>query len=264
MLFATDGVITKVSDATGSDKFLNIITPNRGRIGVIVKGSRSPESKTASLSQLFTYGNFEIYEKNGMYWLRGGMVIDPFYNLSEDITRIAAATYMCELANELTDESDECEEILRLLLNSIYLLGKGEKKVAIVKAVFELRAMAISGYMPDASTCRYCKTPIADEMYLDVLGGRIMCAECFKERGDKTKNISRDFEDVREASVICRMTSSVVAALKFVLMSPPEKTFSFDITDDEELQLLSRLAETYVTSHLGRGFDSLDFYNAVK
>ena len=264
MLFATDGVITKVSDATGSDKFLNIITPNRGRIGVLVKGSRSPESKTASLSQLFTYGNFEIYEKNGMYWLRGGMVIDPFYNLSEDITRIAAATYMCEVANELTDESDECEDILRLLLNSMYLLGKGEKKISLIKAVFELRAMAISGYMPDVTACRYCKTTIADEMYLDVLGGRIMCAECFKERGDRVKNISRDFEDVREASIICRMTSSVAVALKYVLMSPPEKIFSFDIKDEDEMQLFSRLAESYLTSHLGRGFDSLDFYNAVK
>lgn len=264
MLFATDGVVTKVSDAAGSDKFLNIITPNRGRIGVLVKGSRSPESKTASLSQLFTYGNFEIYEKNGMYWLRGGMVMDPFYSLSEDIARIAAATYMCEVSNELTDESDECEDILRLLLNSMYLLGKGKKKISLVKAVFELRAMALSGYSPDVSACKYCKAVIADNMYLDVLGGRIMCADCFKERGDRVKNISRDFEDVREASVICPMTASVAVALKYVLSAPPEKAFSFDINDDDELEMLARLSETYVTSHLGRGFDSLDFYHAVK
>ncbi|MBE6547317.1 MAG: DNA repair protein RecO [Ruminococcaceae bacterium] len=264
MLFATDGIVTKVSDANGSDKFLNIITPNRGRIGVLVKGSRSPESKTASLSQLFTYGNFEIYEKNGMYWLRGGMVINPFYNLSEDIVRIAAATYMCELANELTDESDECEDILRLLLNSLYLLGRGDKKIPLIKTVFEMRAMALSGYTPDVSACRYCHEMIADEMYLDILGGRIMCAECFNDRGAQMKKIKNDFDDIREASVICRMTSSVAVALKFILGSPSEKIFSFDIKDEDELAMLSKLSETYVTSHLGRSFDSLEFYNAVK
>lgn len=264
MLFATDGVISKVSNAAGSDKFLNIITPKHGRIGVLVKGSRSPDSKTAALSQLFTYGNFEIYEKNGMYWLRGGMVLDPFYNLSEDICRIAAATYICEVANELTDESDECEDILRLLLNSMYLLGRGDKKISLVKATFELRAMAISGYMPDVSGCRFCKKTLADEMYLDVLGGCIMCADCFNERGSRIKNISRDFDDVREASVICRMTSSVATALKYVLTAPSEKAFSFDIKDDEETGMFSRLAEAYVTSHLGRSFDSLEFYNSVK
>ena len=191
-------------------------------------------------------------------------MIDPFYGLSEDIVRIAAATYICEMANEITDESDDCRDIMRLLLNSLYLLSKGEKKIPIVKAVFEICAMALSGYCPDVSHCRYCKTPIADEMYLDVLGGRIMCADCFKARGAEKKNISRDFDDIREASVICRMTSSVAAALKYVLSAPPERVFSFDISDADELELFSKLAEAYVTSHLGRGFDSLDFYNVVK
>ena len=168
------------------------------------------------------------------------------------------------MANEITDESDDCRDIMRLLLNSLYLLSKGEKKIPIVKAVFEICAMALSGYCPDVSHCRYCKTPIADEMYLDVLGGRIMCADCFKAKGAERKNISRDFDDIREASVICRMTSSVAAALKYVLSAPPERVFSFDISDADELELFSKLAEAYVTSHLGRGFDSLDFYNVVK
>lgn len=264
MLFATDGVITKVTNGNGSDKYLNIITPRRGRISVLVKGSRSPESKTASLAQLFTYGNFEIYQKNGAYWLRGGMVLNPFYNLAGDITRMAAATYICELANEITDESDECEEILRLLLNTLYLLSKGEKKIPIVKGVFELRAMAMSGYFPDVSGCRHCKTPLVESMYLDVLGGNLVCEDCFKKMGDGVKNISREFEDVREASVICRASASVVAALKFILGSPSEKIFSFDLKDEEDMQMFSKLCETYVTSHLGRGFDSLDFYNEVK
>lgn len=264
MLFATDGVVTRVSDATGSDKFLNIITPKRGRIGVLVKGSRSPDSKTASLSQLFTYGNFEIYEKNGMYWLRGGMVTDPFYSLSEDIERIACATYICELANELTDESDECEELLRLLLNSLYLLGKGSKRIALVKSVFELRAMALSGYTPDVSGCRYCKAPISENMYLDVMGGRIICDDCFKARGEKSRGLPHDYDDVREASIICPMTASVAMALRFILYSPPEKIFSFEIKNNDELQMLAKLSEAYVTSHLGRGFESLDFYNSVK
>ena len=264
MLFATDGVITKVTNGTGSDKYLNIITPRRGRISVLVKGSHSPESKTASLSQLFTYGNFEIYQKNDAYWLRGGMIINPFYNLANDITRMAAATYICELANEITDESDECEEILRLLLNTLYLLSKGEKKIPIVKGVFELRSMAMSGYFPDVSGCRCCNKSISENMYLDVLGGSLLCDDCFKKMGTEVKNIPRDFEDVREASVICRASASVVAALKYVLGSPSEKVFSFDLKDEEDTQMFSKLCETYVTSHLGRGFDSLDFYNSVR
>ena len=108
MTFATDGLITRIHEVGASDKLVNIVTPDRGRIGVMVKGGRSPNSKLTPISQLFTYGNFEIYEKNSMYWLRGGSILRSFYELSIDIERIAVATYLCDLANELTDADEEC------------------------------------------------------------------------------------------------------------------------------------------------------------
>ena len=69
MVFATNGVITKISDYGNSDKLLSMITPT-GRIAVMVKGAKSPTSKLMAISQLFTYGNYEIYEKNN--YIRGG------------------------------------------------------------------------------------------------------------------------------------------------------------------------------------------------
>ena len=48
MEFATNGVITRVYDVGASDKMLNIITADHGRIGVMVKGGRSPSSKMRS------------------------------------------------------------------------------------------------------------------------------------------------------------------------------------------------------------------------
>ena len=52
MAFATDGVVTRIIDVGVSDKLLYIITPDRGRIAVMVKGGRSPSSKMRSISQL--------------------------------------------------------------------------------------------------------------------------------------------------------------------------------------------------------------------
>ena len=265
MVFATDGIVTRVTDYGVSDKVINIITPEHGRIGVIVKGGRSPGGKTTAISQLFTYGNFEIYKKNSAYWLRGGSVINPFYDLSIDISGLALATYLCDLANELTDEDDseETREILRLLLNSLYLIGRRKKPNHLIKAVFELRAAAISGYCPELAYCAYCKEPHPDLMYLDVMGGKLICTECMSKRGKKA-DISKEFEDLPEASVICPISSSVVAAMRYIVYSPQEKIFSFNLKDDSELYDLGRACETYILSHLGRGFDSLDFYNAVK
>ena len=124
-VFATDGIVTRVNDVGTSDKLINIITPKHGRIAVMVKGGRSPSNKNTPISQLFTYGNYEIYSKGSMFWLRGGSIINPFYDLSTDISKMSLAAYLCDLANEMTDEDDgENYEILRLLLNSLYLIEK--------------------------------------------------------------------------------------------------------------------------------------------
>ena len=264
-VFATDGIVTRVNDVGASDKLINIITPKHGRIGVMVKGGRSPGNKNTPISQLFTYGNFEIYSKGGMFWLRGGSIINPFYDLSTDISKMALAAYLCDLANEMTDEDDgENYDILRLLLNSLYLLGREKKDRRLVKAVFEMRAAALSGYCPEVSYCAYCREPYADLMYLDVMGGKLICSECLAKRAKRSPNISKDFEDVPEATVICGMSPSATAAVRYIVSAPDEKVFSFNLNDDSEMEDLGRACEAYILNHLGRGFDSLDFYKTVK
>jgi DNA repair protein RecO (recombination protein O) len=264
MTFATDGLITRIHDVGASDKLVNIITPDRGRIGVMVKGGRSPNSKLTPISQLFTYGNFEIYEKNSMFWLRGGSIINSFYSLSTDIVKVALATYLCDLANELTDEDEECDELLRLLLNSLFLIGKGEKSPEIIKSAFEMRVAAMSGYLPELFGCAYCHVNVAEFMYLDVMGGKLVCTDCQAKRGQRVPRISKDFEDDPESSVLCGISPSTLAAIRYIVSAPEKKLFSFDLKDADDLRDLSRATETYILNHLGRSFDSLDFYKTVK
>lgn len=264
MQFATNGLITRIYDVGASDKMLNIITEDRGRIGVMVKGGRSPTSKLRSISQLFTYANFEISQKGNLYWLRGGEVINPFYALSLDITRVALASYLCDLANDLTDEGSEDDGILRLLLNSLYLLDKGTKDQRLIKAVFELRAATLTGYCPEVSYCAYCKEPFADFTYLDVMGGKLICTDCLSKRGDRKIEVSSEFEYMPETSILCGLSPSALAALRYIVNAQDSRVFSFDIKDDGEMNELARSAENYILNHLERGFESLEFYKSVK
>ncbi len=264
MEFATNGIITRIYDVGASDKMLNIITSDRGRIGVMVKGGRSPSSKLRSVSQLFTYANFEISQKGSMYWLRSGSVINPFYDLSMDIARVSLASYLCDLANELTDEGGEDDSIMRLLLNSLYLIGRGKKDARIVKAVFELRAAAISGYCPELSFCAYCREPYADIMYLDVMGGKLICTDCLSKKNGKGIEISKEFEYVPEASILCGLSPSAMAAVRYIVNAEDSRIFSFELKDDGETEELSRAAEQYILNHLERSFDSLTFYKQVR
>lgn len=258
MLFATDGIITRSCETGKGDRLVNIITPERGRLGVLVKGS-----KLASLSQVFSYGNFEIYEKNSMYWLRGGSVTRSFYSLTDDLERMALASYLCDVANEMTDENEDASQMMSLLLNSLYALSQELKKPSLIKAVFELRTSFFSGYCPEVSGCVYCKKQYAESVYLDVSGGRLICSDCLQKRSKKRIVFSSEFDYSEEKTLLCQLTPSSLAALRYILSSPPSRIFAFELKDERELKDLCSLAEAYLLEHVERGFDTLDFYKSV-
>ncbi len=264
MVFATNGIVTKVTAYGNSDKLLWIITEEKGRIPVMAKGVKSPTSKLTVLTGLFTYANFEIYKKNDAYWLKGGSIISSFYELTRDIKSLALGTYLCDLANELTDENYEGNEILRMLLNSLHFICQGKKSIKLIKGIFEFRAMCMSGYMPEISSCSYCDEFEGEIMYLDVAGGKLICPECLIKKNKRIPRISQEFEYSNYTSAMCPISGSVLAALRYVELSSFNKIFSFELKEEAELDSFSHATETYLLEHLGRGFDSLDFYNSVK
>ena len=269
MLITADGLVIRSYPAGDSGTMLHILTPDRGRISVMAKGVHS-KGKTAgqlaSVVQLFTYANYELYRKGDMYWLRGGSVIHAFYNLSDDIVKMSLATYLCSVADELSDEGEEAEQLLRLLLNSLYSIDRGNRSLRIIKGVFELRAAAMSGYAPNLMGCDICGEGYPESGYLDVMNGRIVCADCQTKLNRAANPFVGGVRDNEESgrSIITPISSSVLAAMRYALASPDEKIFSFNLKSDEEELMFARAAETYILNQLERSFDALDFYHSVE
>lgn len=272
MLITTDGLITRSYPAGDHDRLVHLVTADHGRLAVLVKGGKSGTNRFAPITQLFTYGNYELYRKGEFYWLRGGSVNHSFYRLTEDITRMALGTYLCDITSELTDEGGEegAEDMLHMLLNALYVLERGTHACAVVKGVFELRAAALSGYAPNLVACARCGNGYPENSYLDIMNGRMICADCQTELnrsgGARTGHFLSDSEaeERGERHIICPMTSSTLAAARYALAAPEKKIFSFTLTDREEEMTFERLAETYLLNHLERTFDTLDFYRSVR
>ena len=216
-----------------------------------------------AVSQLYTYGNFEFYRRGDLYILKSGSPIQTFYSLSMNIDRMNLAAYLCEVACELTDEGEEAGDMLRLLLNSLYAISQDLRPQPIIKAAFELRAAAMSGYAPEVDACAFCGCACADPFYLDVMNGALLCSECLAKRG-KTARGGGTYDEIREAEVLCPLPPAVYAALRYVITAPLARLFSFELHEDGDLRLFSAAAETYLLSHLGRGFDSLNFYHTMR
>ncbi len=269
MLITVNGLITRSYASGDHDRVVHLITEDRGRLAVMVKGGNSKKgSPAAACTQLFTYGNYELYSSNGgdMYWYRGGSVLHTFYNLSANLSRMALAAYLCDVASELTDKDageTETADLLRMLLNSLYMLDKGNKSPAIVKGVFELRAAAMMGYQPNLMGCALCKEGYPDEAYFDIMNGRIICADCQNKRNRLFGRMATEQEELGERSIVCPISASVLAAIRYALTAPDQKIFSFVLKDREEEYAFDRAAETFLLNQLERDFETLHFYRSV-
>lgn len=265
MLLTTNGLVTRSYTTGDGDHILHLVTPTMGRISVIAKKNSKTSNRFAPVIQLFTWGNYELYHKGDIYWLRNGSVLTPFYELTSDLSAMALASYLCDITSDMTGEGEAAEELLRLLLNGLYLLHKGEKSQGIVKGAFELRAMAMSGYCPDVEGCCVCGESHPELCYLDIMNGQLICADC-QNSLNRQRVVDEESrrEMLGERRIICPMTASALAAVRYVLSAADKKVYSFELTDGEEMRTFARIAETYLLHHLERSFDTLSFYHSVR
>ncbi len=260
MQYTVDGLVIRELAAGENDKRIVLLTPDRGRITVLAKGARSLRSKYMHAIPLFTYGNYEITERGGAAWLKGASVIEPFYGLQTDIERLSLGSYMLDIAYELSGADEPAEELLRLCLNFLYALANDQKPKALIKAVFEFRAMTEAGYMPDLSVCRVCGKQRAAYMYLDVMDGRLTCAECLSSL--EARAVPAMDEEPRGEKVISPLGSAALAVARYITEMPCEKLLSFTL-EDFAVAELGRMSETYLLHHLERSFPSLEFYRSL-
>ncbi len=264
MLSTVDGLVIKSQNYGDNDKLVTILTAE-GKQTVLAKGARSMKSKIKNITEPFVYANFELNQKGGaIAWIKGGSSTEIFYELREDVEKLFLATYICDIANELSGELVDASDMLRLTLNTLFAIVKDMRPLAQIKAVYEMRAAAISGYCPNLDYCERCESEESENTYFDVTNGALICSDCLNKRGEiAKKDFARLFDDVRERTVLIPLTPASRTAIRFSICAPSEKIFSFNLSESEDLKTFTKACEEYLLHHLGHGFDSLDLYYSI-
>ena len=255
-----DGFILRTDDYKDNNRYLSVLTAS-GRITLLAKGSKSIKGDQMAISQPFVYGNFEYYERGEFNILKSGVCHRNFHAVSEDLQRYYFACYVCDLIHELSDEGEAADELLRLTLNTMHAVEKKLYPLPLIKGALELRAAALSGYSPDLFACAECGTRDAESFYLHVMNGYLICGDCLKHSGERQKTHANE---VRAAETIVMLSPAACAAVRYCLGAPLNRLFSFSLEEKEDLDAFAKLAQTYILSHLGRSFRTLELYDAIR
>lgn len=251
-------LVIREADYGENDKLLTLLTAERGRLTVCVKGGKSLKNKNLASSQLLCYSEFTVKERKGFYTLSEAALIEQFFGLRGDLDRFAAAQYIADVAGEVCVENNDEGEMLRLTLNTLYMLSDTDRDVDFVKAVFELRTAALSGFCPDLTACGLCEGTEGEPMYLDVMNGSLRCGECFGTEADTDSRIG-----AATATVILPLSPSVLHGMRYVIGAPAKRVFSFTLPEEAQADFC-RVCEKYLVNQLERSFRTLEFYHNIR
>ena len=251
------GLVLRTVDLKESDRLLTIFTEEQGIVTALAKGARSLKSRKMSSTQQFCYSSFVLYGQSDKYWVKEASLIESFFGIRNSIEGLALAAYVVEVLADVGVEDKEVE-LLRLALNSLYAISSEKYDLNKVKAVFEMRAMSILGFMPEVLACHTCARRDGD-FFFDIMAGAIECFDCHKRSSASHTTLSEE----HEGHVVAILSEGAKTAMCYAIYSPLEKMFSFNISD-EDMALFAKASERYLINHLERSYKTLEFYNEVK
>ena len=250
------GLVIRTVDIKETDRLITIFTEEMGVVSALARGARSLKSRKMSSTMQFCYSSFILHKQGDKYWIKEASLIESFFDIRKTIEGLALANYITEVLSDVTiAESDK--NLLRLSLNSLYAIASGKYEISKIKAVFEIRAASILGFMPDVISCYKCDEKLG-EFYFDIMSGNIECQKCRRE-AEMKREMSLS---PHESRIICILSEGAKMALGYAIHSPLEKIFSFKISD-EDMHLFSRATEEYLLNQVGHTYKTLDFYKKL-
>mgnify|MGYP000892609121 CR=1 FL=1 len=257
MLIKTKALILRSEISGERDRLFRVLTGG-GKLYVIAKGAVSSDGRSKICLMPMLYAELVLYKKGDRYWLREYEVLEDFRKLYRELDRLALGQYLMGLTDSVAVVGQERGELLSLALNALYLLSETDRSCAHIKAVTELRIAREEGFTPDLECCGRCGcAPEAGRATLDVMAGGLVCGDCLY---NNTKHFTQPgMDEIREASVIIPLSDLILTALRYVFASPPKKAFSFSLSEQDTAEL-GRVAELYLTNHIGENFPELKIY----
>ena len=238
--FRTVGIVTHATDFREYDKMITILTPDRGKVDLCLKGCRKPKAKLRPAGQLFCFGEFELTEhRPGHYIMVGCSVKDSFFDLALDLEKLEAAGKLCRIMNAFFDgQPEDRSDLFSLFISALSTLAytpRVRPKEILLLTV--IRTLSMAGYKPMMDLCVECGNPVGQGSvaFHPELGG-VLCEHCMQQQQDWVK-----------------ISAGAASTLRMCEQIPNEKLATFHFSDlirEELTKVMTRFLEERLEQHI--------------
>jgi DNA repair protein RecO (recombination protein O) len=176
MLQKCEGIVIRSTDYGETNKIITLYTREWGKLGVMVRGAKKPNSRLSSITQLFTHGYFLVQRGTGLGSVQQGEMITSLRGIGEDIFLTAYASYIVELTDKCTEDKKPNPFQFELLFQTLNFMNEGYDPEVLVN-IYEMKMLNVIGLYPILNQCSVCGS--ADGHFsFSIREGGFICHRC--------------------------------------------------------------------------------------
>ena len=238
--FEVTGIVLSTMPIGEFDKRVVILSSEFGKMSAFARGARKQNSPFLAGSQPMTFGKFTMYQGRNSYSITDIKVGDYFANDLTDPGYLYTGMYFLELADYFSKEGLDATEMLNLVYMAMKALVKKQIPLTLIRRIFEFKMLVLNGEYPDVFTCGRCGSKESLDFF-DLAHDCFVCENCH--------------ETIPENK---RIKTSTLYALQYIVTSPMNKLFAFNVKEDILAQM-DDVIGSYMKKRVDKKFNSLEF-----
>jgi DNA repair protein RecO (recombination protein O) len=146
--YTVTGIVLSAKPVGEYDKLVVLLTKERGKLRAFARGARRLNNPLMAASNVFAFGEFQIYEGRTSYTISQASIQNYFSEFMQDFDGACYGQYFLEFADYYTSENVDGSDYLRLVYQSLRALLVPSLPRILVRYIYELKAMTFSGECP--------------------------------------------------------------------------------------------------------------------
>jgi len=245
-LIKTKGLVIREQPYKEQDKILTIFTEEEGKIQCIARGVRRQKSGLLASTQIFAYSEFVYYPGKNFGIINQSNLIEAFYPLRNDLTKMALASYLLDLMYNAYEFYQKSPEILKLLLHVLfYISGGTAKNDLVLVGAFQMKLVSYLGYHPILETCTACQSE-QDLSLFSIENNGVICNGCREPT----------------AGYLYKLSPAMLELLRDFLRQPIKQLKDREINTAEAIKI-NDLLDHYIGYCIGKSSKAYAFYKTM-